>query len=1555
MKKKFLLLVLALVVITTSAFSLKEWQESIYQQIKTETIKGLKDAFNTDISVGKVEGLLVGQVVFEDVVIPKIAKIKKIYVNYNLIKFAAYQDIVPAISKITIVNGEFEVIRSQDDQLNVLSLLPQENPGGPAPPPFRAKIVFQNCRVNYVDHLGFRGDARSFSETIYGIKGTVSFSRADRISLSLKGQLHQNLGPTPISLSGSTNLATGQYAFSVAAKKVGLGKWGNYVIPFEPLVFTGGEADIALKLLPAKTPGWPLSLTGNFNFHDASGQIGGYKIDKTYGLLSLVDDSLALKDAQLRVNNVPLTVNGRYSDFVKHNLDFQVQLKAVKLKDIVALFPATQKLDLQGKADASAIITGTASSPQAKGTVNVLRGKFYSQDFAGKSAISFKNNVLSIEVPRLELYQGRVTGNCLIDFNLAWPSLSLKAKLDQLDLGSLAQNSPGIVGLAKGELYLAGPLNDLQGDLSASLSQAMFFGQPLDNLAAIFVVKDGDILLETLSATSKTASLRSSGKISQDLFFDLRASAQGIKLSGVGWLGKMETTVDNFQGDIKWQLDEKFFASPLKNLEASGEVSLSQGKIGEQQFDLAQGKLAMGQGLIRVDNLILSQKQSVLQASGQTGIGHPTSLKLSGQKIDLSDLKILNYLLPEEAKDPTGQADIALEIFGLITKEAQITSFDPLLDLNASGEISLYNTNIAEIPISSSQLDFLWQDRRLSFPHCSLLTANSNLTFSLLYEKEKIAASASGILDFYEFRQFTSPYGRLNGKLGLNLLLAGNITDPEIGASFWLENFQFNKLDFNSVEGSLAYSKNTLSIAQPLLFENNGSRYEVTGLANLAALKKNQPDEVSLDLNIKVIEGNLASVINLSEKIRAEYSRKAYAPESGGKVKIDLKDLSLPTFRGYSRQGRINFYSTNGKNDSFLKAWESILKQTQREEAADSELNMGGDLAGNIYLKGMIKKLSGRFEGQVRDGHYHSFSFDSLKAKASLADNQLKIDSLELNKDKGKLSAQGKIGFDNTIALDLTAQNMSLDILRLVFNKEYKGTFNMNASFSGALDNPDFTAAFAGSKLSLAEVPFDKAAAQISKRNNQINIPELSFLHQNQLSKISGWIDLSAGGRIKLKAALKGNAVGLFNLITDDIKWRQGQATASLEVNGTLEDLAIDGTIKLDNAVAYVRLIDGEIRTISGEATIKNSQLQLPALTGIWQGQTSKGYPNFIGLAGSADLSKILATQRRVKLNLAFSPTILYIDLPNLYSGVLTLTQAALAGPLYFDFSQGPLLTGQAEIDNAVITLAKKNQRQGKTFPLNLDLALALKKNVYASMGDVATLDLSNIFMNLEINSPQLKISGNLESPSLLGKVFLKRGTVTIFNREFTLLSTELQKKYYPYNAEKVKDNVAMFTGEDGKEGTMPDVSIAAKVEVENQTEANGQTIMQKVIILSRLQGVIGAVEKDRGLKVDFDSFVENENKELVAGGYSEQEIKVMLLPDFIKSLAGVGQGDESEVDANAVVADYLSSRLQTVVFRGLERELEQKLGLESLTLEYNFGKDVRQAMGISERRALET
>jgi hypothetical protein len=955
--------------------------------------------------------------------------------------------------------------------------------------------------------------------------------------------------------------------------------------------------------------------------------------------------------------------------------------------------------------------------------------------------------------------------------------------------------------------------------------------------------------------------------------------------------------------------------------------------------------------LLRIEDLTIQRNKSVLQASGQTGIGYATHLSIAGEQIDLSDLKILNVILPQEAQDPIGQADINIIIQGEIPSETIITSLDPILDLSATGEAVLASVEVAEIDVERCALNFKWNDRNLSFPSCVLKTGKSNIEFNLTYDKNnQIKGSLEGIIDLYEFRKLTSKYGRLEGKLGLNLVADGPASNPAFATSFWINDFQLNRLDFKSIEGSLTYSQGILTLTKPAHFVNAGNAFEISGLADLRALPTT-PEATYLDLNLNIIQSDLFSALSLIEKINNEYSRRFYIPPAADRKNMDLSTPILPNPYKFTSNGRLNLYRKNGEADYFLKGWEKIYQETRKEIVLPIEANLGGELKGKITLRGKAGDLSGTFDGEVKDGFFQNFTFDKLKGEASLKEGRVEIKKMELSKFPGNISAKGDIGLNGKVNLELTAVKMPLEILKIIFDQEFKGTFNMRSTVTGSIDDPQISASLTGSKVSLSNIYFDQASIAFTKNNGNFFFHEFVLKEDGNTSTLSGSINLDPPGKINLDADLKNGALGLFNLVSNDVKWIEGKASANLKIRGTTEKPVFNGSAEAEDAKIYIKAIDSEFKEIKGSAKVENNLVMIPALTGTWQGLRTKGYPNFIGAAGTIDISRLLSEQM-VSLNLSLSPGYFYVDLPNLYTGALRVENAHLYGPLRFDLSEGPTLVGAAALENAVINLTKNSGRK-KVFPITYDLNVSLNQNVYAVMGDVATFDLSNIFMNLEIRSDELKIAGTSTLPSLLGKIAVRRGTVTIFNREFTLLSAAEQENYYQFDPGKIKENQAIFTGEKGSEGIKPNVTITAKVDVEEAEEnADGTFSKKKVIILSRINGVIGATDKDRSLQISFDGFEEDQNRKPVPASYGEQEIKVMLLPDFIKSLTGVSKGED--VDANTVMADYIGSRFQTLIFRGIERDLEQRFGLESLTLEYNFGKDIRQAMGVTEQRILE-
>ncbi|MFH1361661.1 MAG: hypothetical protein ABIH69_03305 [bacterium] len=1543
MKRLLFFVCLLLVLIFNSAFSITKWRDSVYTQIEQETIKGLEGSFNAKVSIGKTSGRVIGQAIFENVEIKDFAKVKKIYVNFNLITFLKKKDVVPAITSIKIVGGKFNVKRDGQAKLNVLSLLKPVNPSDP-PPPFRAKLIFENCELNYFDEIGFRKKPQGFSEQIIDLRGTISFELKDQIRLSLLGKT-KAAPNSPIKIFGSNNYQTGQYQFNITANNLPLAKWGNYTIPLEQLKVQEGETDVSLKISPAIKKGWPVAFSGEFKIKNAALNFADNTAGEFTGELSIVDDELRAKNVQLNLNDIPLKAKGSLKNFEQPNINLEIALNNLQASKLLALFKETKKLDLAGLCTGNFVLIGPLSSPKITGQAQINDGKFYNQAFSGELNLQYDKKSLLLKVNKALLYQGGATGVCKINFQEKGPQLSLEAKLHRIDLAALSQKSPGIEGLASGELKLEGPLSNLKGKLHSTLEKALLFGQPMADISSTFVIENNNISFESFNASSANASLQAFGQITNLEDFSFTTKAQGIKLQGSGILGTMEAMVSFFEGDISWLLNSEFLRSPLRKLNASGKAILSQGKIGEQLFSQAKGQISLKHGLIKVENLSLSQEGSQIFVSGQTGLGQ-TLLVISGESVSLTDLGIINHFLPPNCQNPTGLANIKATITGELKANTQITSIDPLLDLNIKGELSLANASIANVQIKKGHTLFSWEKKTLSFEKCSLQTSHSELFGQIkLNPQNNLSGSISGTINFDELKKLTSKYGQLMGNTGINLNFSGTLSNPQFAASFLSENFRFNTITFDKVKGSLVYNNHKLIAKEPILLIAQEGEYKLAGEIDFTPLQTGQPEKTKLNLKLKVDQADLSPAIVLSDKIYGEIIRRLLPETKTGQTIINLKNLTMPTIENFIKNDKATLYLSDQTQPNFLKSFKAVAQESQKELAENTESRLGGKVKAEISLSGEIQNLSGNFKGEVANGYFEKYHFDSLKAEGRLDNKIFRVRQLELTKNRGKLKAKGEISFKGEISAEVSANNLPLDILKIVFDKEFAGTFNLNATISGPLQDPNFSTNATSQNLSLAKIDFDEASLSITKNKDQLKIYNVKLTKNRETSTAVGQLTLAYPGKLEIKANLKNDALGLFSLFTNDLKWKKGQGLAKLDLSGSFENLIVNGQINIQDTDLFVSAIDSDIKNIKGQAVISESLVNLESLTGKWQGERTQNYANFIGLAGTIKLHKLLSLNRMVDLNLIVSPYHYVVDLPDKFSGQIKIEKTRLYGPLYLDFSAGPTLVSQAEISNAVIVVGKKESSL-KAFPLNFDLELNLKKNVYASMGDISTIDLSTIFMNLELKSDGLKVLGNLSSPALSGKVELKRGSVNIFNQEFSLLSTDQQQLYFPYDNDKVVENVALFSGE---EGIFPDIKIVAKVDVENYEEdpLTLEPIAAKVTIVSHLSGILGSNNKTEGLNVSFKSFTEDKTKspaEMVPANYSEQEIKVMLLPEFIKSLAS-----NREYGANALITDYLDSRIQTFLFRGLERNLEQRLGLESLTLEYNFGKKLRQNMGVQE------
>ncbi|MCU0640846.1 MAG: translocation/assembly module TamB domain-containing protein [Candidatus Margulisbacteria bacterium] len=1498
-----LLLLIFLVTPCAWGFSVKEWSASLYSSVRQEAEKSFSALLGKPVTIERAGGVLVGQIDLYGVTFPGLGRAEKVILTYNPLEYALNKgDMVKALTKITVDQATVRIERDRRGRWNVLSLLAPDSKQESGPPPFRGWLVLQACRVDYSDEIGFRPNAPRFAVRAEDVNGRVNLRRLDKITFSLTGAL-----PEKVIASGSFDQPSGRFDLQVTAEKLPADPWVNYTVPLPDLVARHGQVDVLLQLAPAKTPGWPVALTGKFTLHDAAAGYQQVSASGINGELFLVDDSLSFRNVRGRVNDLQVTVNGRLFDFAALKLDSQVI---------------------------------------------VHQGKIYDQAVRGTFAANLRKNLLQLTTSDLGLYGGRATVRAALDLAGAQPRLELDGKFSGLNLALLARSAPGVEGTATGTLDLRGPLNALRGQVNAKLNKGLVLGQPMDSLDATFRLKDNNFLLDQCGARGGNALFIANGELTRDFRFKLNAEAAGLRLAGRGPAGRMGATLNSFRGSLGGRLDQFFLATPLKHLTADGQVELVGGFVGEQTFDRAAGKLSIGGGRISISDAAISNGSSAVAVDGVTGIGCPTDLKIAGPLVDLEELKILNLFLPEELRDPIGLVSFEAALTGALSAETELTALDPLLDLNLVSRVTLRDGRIAEVPIDYAEASFSWQARALTVADTCLYLPDSSLELNLTLSRNgQIRGLLTGVTDLALLQRLTTNYGRLSGLAGFSLLLTGEAAAPAGSAAFWLQEFSLNDLHLDRVEGSVAWHNDRLIVLRPISLTLGADRYSFTGDFSAAGLT----------VDFRVVQADLGSAFNLYQKGQAEFFRRFSPPAQHGRAVIDLAGFQLPQLSAFADNGTFRLYQGE-QPKYFLQRFAQVRKDFERQLAKSPAETLGGTLTGEVKLAGVLPHLTGEVRAAVDRGELRAYRFDDLQFVGRLQPGKFKIDRAVLHKNGGELTIRGDYDLADTLFLHLIANNLPVDLLELIFpGKKYRGNFNMNAGIDGPISAPRFTLAAAGRGISLAGADFDEVTISATKRGPYFYLHELSLLQEGRLSKAYGSVALTTPGKIALEADLQGNALGLLNLFTDQVEWRQGDSTVKLKMTGSLLDPQISGRATVTQGRLFVRALDSELHDLQGSASIESNLLSIHSLTGIWQGKRTREVANPLGLAGTIDLSRALNETGELDLDLRFSPTRVYAAFPNLYVGALGIERLSLTGPLRFDLSQGPQLTGKLAVADAVITLTQDGSG-GRPFPLDLDLTVDLNKNVYAAMGDVTTLNLSNILMNLEIAGTGLKISGSLAQPVMLGQIDVKRGTVNIFNREFNLLNLEQQKRYYPYDADKVQANRALFKGRESVAGIMPELNIAASVIVDNTTrDAEGKSVNKPINIVAKLTGTIGAREESQALKIGLAAFNEDKTKsppEMVPVNYNEQDLKVMLLPDFIKSLAGIGrpeQVNQEKSDTNAIVADYLSSRVQSLLFRGLEREVESKLGLESLTLEYNFGPRFREAMGIRDIKGFES
>ncbi|MFC1767870.1 translocation/assembly module TamB domain-containing protein [Candidatus Margulisiibacteriota bacterium] len=1573
---------------------------SVYKNLKKDVKSQLQELFNREVEIEEVSGILVNQIELRNIRIAKgktlksgnILTAKKIYLNYNPFKLAAHKgDMIPALSKIVIIEPEFTIERYKDDTWNMLKLLPAPAEGDDTEAPtFNGTIVIKNGHGWYKDHLGF-GEAlagRVFTSKFKDMNGEVKIEK-NKITLSVATTSIIDKSYASAKIDGDMNTVSGKYNFIANIQNLDLSKWGYYVLNVPNVKPISGRSDMKLTMTnpPKREKGLPILFTGDFNVRNGKVIIAGKEMKDIYGFIYMHDEEVKFKNLHGKIYDTAAVLNGKIHDFTLTKFKLAIQAKKFDLKKLDRIFGIKPwKIDFSGIGNAKLFITGDHLNPKYNGEFNITKGTFLSRNISGPGLFRLEGPILSVKLNGIRSLRGKVFAEGIFDISPAVPSFAFTATTEALSLKELTGLKEGISGTANISTKITGNINSARLEGEAALQNCEITGQKFERSAFDIGFSEKGAAIQKFTLRFKNTSFAAAGTIRNYSYLNLDVRSNNINLAGKGDLGPLKATMGKFDGKLYGKMALAEPAGFLKNINLEGDVSFFDIEIGEQFFYQANGAVKFRDNTLMLDNFLFQVQRSFLNVDGSIGLGGPTNLKISGKDIELTEISPLKYLVPKELQPFDGKADADIIVTGNISQETPLQNIFSGSNINLSGNILLKGCKFASETVEEGDIRFSWNDNKLVLEDSKIRTSKSNVNFYGVIDADKlIDLRVKGTLNLSNIRPFMHKYGQIFGELGMDLGLSGTLNAPNISAIFTGTNIKYNKLDIDKISGNIFYNGELLNFIDPLKINQKDDEYRLSGKILLKEFKKENLSYIKphLAINCEVVKGTLGTLLTFLDTINNELiSKNVQVPETTETPSSAIQQFDILNLGGFLENQRIVLYSIDRKEQkrqSVLHSIDSVKKELEsyKETVAGArKINAGGNIQGYIKFSGDIDNLNGVLSMKVDSGNFESYYFDEVELKARLIGGTFEVETANIKQEDGIVKLSGSFNPNSNIDLKIDAIKMPIDFLSLFTigeGRSFKGSFSMHAEARGKFNNPDISVSLKSYDPEIANIKFNDISAKLSYTDSLLSIERVKLTSKNNKEvEIRGSLPFIDGKPIEIQISMEGESVGLLSLASPGTRWIGGSGKGEVLVSGTISRPKFDGYLDLVNASVFLKPLSSYFRSTNARVDIENNKILISNFSSQWVGNKTGAKINTVALQGTVDINDLFTKDKKIIFNLRFDDGSFAVNDPNLYSGDLRFKNLSITGPYYIEQDKpGPTLSADLKIENGEIRLLQADQ-ESVLPPFNLNINMAIEKNSYATAGeveDIMSTNFSNIFLHLEVESKDLTITGTLREPNIKGNVKFNRGVVNILNREFTLISEERQKTLFAADLDKVKENQATFYGRGGNEGILPFLDLTSEIKIraveeedsalpseespEEKKDTEKKYKTQDVVVVSRISGIPFVKEKERGVTLTFMSFTEDLTKhETVPGKYSDQEIKVLLLPEFIKRPLGIKEG--GSVDTNEVIVDYLNSRLNAFLLRGIEREVAKSLDLERLTLEYNFGKDLRTLFPAQTQRDVE-
>lgn len=432
-----------------------------------------------------------------------------------------------------------------------------------------------------------------------------------------------------------------------------------------------------------------------------------------------------------------------------------------------------------------------------------------------------------------------------------------------------------------------------------------------------------------------------------------------------------------------------------------------------------------------------------------------------------------------------------------------------------------------------------------------------------------------------------------------------------------------------------------------------------------------------------------------------------------------------------------------------------------------------GKMDASARLRGAYPRLRVTGIGSLADASFASLPIQTLKAVVSSDGNDLQVRDAQLIAPGISATAQGTFGLHPNAPLALAVHASSDDLPLLISHVAKKhfdvsGTFESTVNVGGTFAKPTFAGAFDASNVVAYGVPIASLFGSVRLRGESVELSDAGLTFAQGSVTLAGTLPLQlrpfgigpADSPVRFDLDVQGLDPGTFDVPIGAHTVVGGRIDGHVGIAGTVRAPTIYGRIGLANGTYRSDLDRVPVTAANGTVTFDRDRATIDAFDARFGSGDLKAKGSIAFEHGFGELGDVTYAVHAVASGAQ-------ADLPAYGSGTVDGT---------IDLTREPpglaKLSGTATLTNATIPFGvflagasgAGGAKGGAPPNADLDLEVAAGKNVRIRGGGVgAGLDIGA--------AGHARLGGTLLAPTLDGRFVSTGGTLTYFDRAFTMQS----------------------------------------------------------------------------------------------------------------------------------------------------------------------------------------